>query len=150
MAAPRVHVHKHVVALPAVLEANAVYHVRRGSGFDLYVTNASGVIVAYPLNVVQMFGAAGSIPNGRIFTSIVTTAANGTWSCDLTPGGFSGPPNVQAQAIGSSSLLTGAGMATCMQPTATLVTGTVVAPLVGGLIGLVGAGVKVHVSAIGT
>jgi hypothetical protein len=42
--------HKHVAALPATLEANSVYYVRTGAGFDIYVTNDSGLVVAYPLN----------------------------------------------------------------------------------------------------
>lgn len=43
-------VHKVVSALPSTLEADALYLVRAGSGFDLYVTNHSGAIVAYSLN----------------------------------------------------------------------------------------------------
>lgn len=42
--------HKFVAALPPELEADAIYFVRSGSGFDLYVTNHSGTIVAYGLN----------------------------------------------------------------------------------------------------
>lgn len=42
--------HKVVASLPAVLEANSIYLVRVGAGFDQYVTNSSGQIVAYPLN----------------------------------------------------------------------------------------------------
>jgi hypothetical protein len=41
---------KVVSALPATLVANTVYYVRVGKGFDLYVTNSTGTIVAYPLN----------------------------------------------------------------------------------------------------
>lgn len=42
--------HKFVASLPSTLEANSIYYVRAGAGFDLYVTNASGTLVAYPLN----------------------------------------------------------------------------------------------------
>lgn len=42
--------HKVVAALPSQLDANAIYYVRAGAGFDLYVTNSSGQIVAYPVN----------------------------------------------------------------------------------------------------
>ncbi|CAM4003525.1 hypothetical protein [Ectopseudomonas alcaliphila] len=42
--------HKYVASLPGTLEANSIYYVRAGSGFDIYVTNSSGTIVAYPLN----------------------------------------------------------------------------------------------------
>lgn len=44
--------HKFVSALPVQLEANAIYFVRVGSGFDLYVTNSTGTIVAQKLNNV--------------------------------------------------------------------------------------------------
>jgi hypothetical protein len=43
--------HKYVAALPGTLEADSIYFVRAGSGYDQYVTNHSGTIVAYPLNV---------------------------------------------------------------------------------------------------
>ncbi len=42
--------HKYVAALPPELEADAIYFVRAGDGFDLYVTNTSGTVVAYGLN----------------------------------------------------------------------------------------------------
>ena len=42
--------HKVVSALPGTLEANCLYLVRTGAGFDLYATNDSGTVVAYPLN----------------------------------------------------------------------------------------------------
>lgn len=44
--------HKFVAALPAELEADAIYYVRAGDGFDFYVTNGSGIVVAYPANYV--------------------------------------------------------------------------------------------------
>ena len=43
---------KVVSALPDPLQADAVYFVRAGAGFDLYVTNHAGVVVAYTLNVL--------------------------------------------------------------------------------------------------
>jgi len=42
--------HKVVSALPSPLQANSIYYVRVGTGFDVYVTNSSGTIVAYPNN----------------------------------------------------------------------------------------------------
>lgn len=42
--------HKVVASLPAELEANSLYFVRAGNGFDLYVTNSAGTIVPYSLN----------------------------------------------------------------------------------------------------
>jgi hypothetical protein len=41
---------KHVSNLPATLEANTVYFVKNGAGFDLYLTNSTGTIVAFGLN----------------------------------------------------------------------------------------------------
>lgn len=41
---------KVVNALPATLEANTLYMVRRGTGFDFFATNGTGTIVAYPQN----------------------------------------------------------------------------------------------------
>lgn len=43
--------HKVVAQLPAVLEPNAIYFVRRSTGYDQFVTNGAGVVVAYPMNV---------------------------------------------------------------------------------------------------
>lgn len=45
--------HKYVASLPGTLEANSIYYVRAGAGFDIYVTNSSGTIVAYPLNLTD-------------------------------------------------------------------------------------------------
>ena len=42
---------KYVNNLPAVLVANTLYYVKTGAGFDLYLTNNTGTIIAYPLNV---------------------------------------------------------------------------------------------------
>lgn len=50
--------HKYVAALPAELEPNAIYYVRAGAGFDVYVTNSSGAIVAYPANYLKIDGTA--------------------------------------------------------------------------------------------
>ena len=39
--------HKIVSSLPGTLEADSIYYVRVGSGFDIYVTsNSSGLVVA--------------------------------------------------------------------------------------------------------
>lgn len=57
--------HKFVAALPPELEADAIYFVRAGSGFDLYVTNHSGTIVAYPANGgTTGLGAYGELTGG--------------------------------------------------------------------------------------
>lgn len=43
--------YKVVAALPAVLEPDAIYLVRVGAGYEQFVTNGSGTVVAYPLNM---------------------------------------------------------------------------------------------------
>jgi len=42
--------HKVVAALPGTLAADSVYYVRVGAGFDIYVTNSAGTLVAYDHN----------------------------------------------------------------------------------------------------
>lgn len=49
--------HKVVSALPTPLEANSIYFVRVGTGFDIHVTNSSGTIVAYPINREPLIAA---------------------------------------------------------------------------------------------
>ena len=41
---------KHVSALPGTLAADTLYYVRTGAGFEVYLTNSTGTLVAYPLN----------------------------------------------------------------------------------------------------
>ena len=53
--------HKLVASLPEPLEADSIYFVKSGTGFDFYVTNSSGTIVAYSLNVSA---GGGSAPSG--------------------------------------------------------------------------------------
>jgi hypothetical protein len=43
-------IQKVVSALPSVLEADTIYIVRVGTGFDLYVTNHTGTVSSYALN----------------------------------------------------------------------------------------------------
>jgi hypothetical protein len=45
--------HKVVAALPVPLEADSLYCVRAGAGFDLYVTNGAGQTTAYALNASE-------------------------------------------------------------------------------------------------
>ena len=60
MAAVKFLLQKYVSVLPATLEPNTMYMVKRGTGFDIHVTNANGLPVAYPLNL----RASGS--NGQV------------------------------------------------------------------------------------
>lgn len=65
--------HKVVAALPAQLEANAIYYVRAGAGFDVYVTNASGTLVAYPANYARTDDAR--LADAREWTATTVTQA---------------------------------------------------------------------------
>ena len=57
-------VFKRVASLPATLVANAVYLVRVGTGFDLYVTNSDGS-VAHGLN--QSVGSDVYDPDSAVY-----------------------------------------------------------------------------------
>jgi hypothetical protein len=46
---------KVVSTLPATLTADTIYLVRVGTGYDMYVTNSTGTVVAYPLNSKNAF-----------------------------------------------------------------------------------------------
>lgn len=72
--------HKFVAALPAELEADAIYYVRAGAGFDIYVTNSSGVVVAYPLNLGG--------PGQAFFRAEPITATAAGQTVFAVPGGY--------------------------------------------------------------
>ncbi|TLX65058.1 hypothetical protein DN820_01725 [Stutzerimonas nosocomialis] len=73
--------HKYVAALPAQLEANAIYYVRAGDGFDMYVTNGAGMIVAYPANYAKLGDNTTTRPmritkNGHEIGALLYTTGN--------------------------------------------------------------------------
>lgn len=75
--------HKFVASLPAVLEADSIYFVRVGSGYDQYVTNHSGTIVAYPMNrptkvPVLLNGGIGAFINVSANSTLALTMNSGT------------------------------------------------------------------------
>ena len=45
---------KYVNNLPAILTANTIYYVKTGVGFDMYITNDTGTIVAFPINMSSL------------------------------------------------------------------------------------------------
>jgi hypothetical protein len=84
---------KTVNALPGVLEASTLYLVRAGSGFDAWLTNEAGLVVAYPLNNPGKAGVATMVlPNGAgVLEWTQTIAAAGIAATDrimawLAPG----------------------------------------------------------------
>lgn len=78
--------HKVVSTLPGTLAASSVYFVRVGSGFDIYVTNETGTVVAYPINNAKA-GANTDITSIRAAQYVdkvyVNAAATGTVNLDL-------------------------------------------------------------------
>lgn len=79
--------HKVVSALPGTLAASSIYFVRVGSGFDIYVTNETGTVVAYPINNAKS-GANSDITSIRasqyVDKVLVNTAATGTVTLNLS------------------------------------------------------------------
>jgi len=78
---------KVVSALPGTLAASSIYFVRVGSGFDIYVTNETGTVVAYPINNAKS-GANSDITSLRASQYVdkvfVNAAATGTVTVDLS------------------------------------------------------------------
>lgn len=109
---------KAVAALPAVLEADAVYYVRVGTGYDTYVTNGSGTIVAYQSNLRDRSTHTGTQLASTIsdlasaVRGIVTTRVQVGATADLnsitTPGVYyvlSGAANVPPPIVGAAGYL---------------------------------------------
>lgn len=105
--------HKFVAALPAELEADAIYYVRAGAGFDIYVTNSSGVVVAYPLNVAA--------PGQSFFRTEAVTATAAGQASFTVPGGYT-PGAIIVSLNGST--LTPADYVATDGSTVVLATGT--------------------------
>lgn len=78
---------KVVSALPGTLASSTIYFVRVGSGFDIYVTNETGTVVAYPINNAKS-GANSDITSIRAVQYVdkvyVNAAATGTVNLDLS------------------------------------------------------------------
>lgn len=82
-------IHKVVARLPDVLDKDAVYAVRAGEGFDLYITDATGT-AAHPINRPQ-----------RVFQQILSTDLDMTNGYPFSPreipfaqGAYERPPLV--------------------------------------------------------
>lgn len=86
--------HKYVAALPAQLEADTLYFVRSGVGYDLYVTNHGGTIAAYRNNAPWVFQQAAAPSGARspgdrwlntesgVWATWVVTSSGGQWVGD--------------------------------------------------------------------
>lgn len=103
--------HKIVSALPSELEASAIYYVRRAGGFDQFVTNESGMVVAYPLNMlaaaataaIRALSGSGAITASGVADalSFVTVPYGSTTIVDMAAG-----VNFRCTMTGNISVLT--------------------------------------------
>lgn len=64
--------HKVVSTLPVLLQPNSIYYVRNGTGFDQYITNSNGVIVAYPQNTFTLVQTTGQSTTSAMSQKAVT------------------------------------------------------------------------------
>ena len=64
--------HKVVSTLPVLLQPNSIYYVRNGIGFDQYITNSNGVIVAYPQNTFTLVQSTGQSTSSAMSQKAVT------------------------------------------------------------------------------
>lgn len=71
----KINQHKVVASLPDPLEANSIYYVRVGAGFDQYVTNGSGMIVAYQSNAKLELDGKVDKEEGKVLSSNDYTTA---------------------------------------------------------------------------
>ena len=117
-------------------------------------TGAAGAVgAAGPSGIVPFYGTSGLIAGVKCVQGNAITTTGGAWTMALTsawfPGfaGFANAPDVQAQAISTSSALSGLYFATMTAPTATAVSGVVD---LAGIGGLGPAGIVVQVRACGS
>jgi len=101
---------KVVSALPGTLTADTIYFVRVGTGFDIYVTNHSGTIVAYPQNYkgVQV-DIYGSPTTSGSFTWTKPSWARTVRVITVAPGGGGGSGRKGAAGTARSGGAGGAG-----------------------------------------
>lgn len=82
---------KVVNSLPDSLEANSIYFVRSGIGFDLYVTNNSGTVVAYSLNAAITKPDVQSVPDVAALAAAATGSSPKLIVCQSDPMYSDGP-----------------------------------------------------------
>lgn len=105
--------HKVVVALPDPLEPDSIYYVRAGSGFDIHVTNGTGVVTAYSLNAnLALAGKVDKelgyslLPNTEI-TRLATMATGATKNRADSENADKEHTHTTAQVTGLDSALAG-------------------------------------------
>ena len=80
---------KVVAALPSVLDADTIYYVRTGAGFDIFVTNGIGLISQYQLNADKAI--KDHVGSGGESHSIVTSQKSGFMSPEQLLASQNGP-----------------------------------------------------------
>lgn len=98
--------------------------------------------------------SSGLAATARVWVGTATTNASGVWSVDYSSAGFTAAPIVQAQPVASGTAAVNLSFANPQSISATACSGIAGAgaavSLLGGLgVGLLGAGVTIHVVAIG-
>ena len=101
-----------------------------------------------------VYDATGLVSNAKIWSGTATTGANGQFTANYSNAGFTETPRVQATCIGTGATAGDARNASWIgTPSSTSATGIVTSPSTAilGLIPLqlVGAGVVVHITAVG-
>lgn len=92
--------HKYVGSLPGELDADSVYYVRSGAGFDIYVTNATGTVVAYPLNQT---GGGGSTPVSVVAADFGAAPGKSSLRLPVTDASITATSKVEAWLHGSTA-----------------------------------------------
>lgn len=101
-----------------------------------------------------VYDALGLVANAKIWSGTATTGSNGQFTANYSAAGFTEAPRVQATCIGPGATAGDARNASWIStPSTTSATGIVTSPstAVLGLIPLqlVGAGIVVHITAVG-
>lgn len=101
-----------------------------------------------------IYDSTGLVANAKVWSGTATTGSNGQFTANYSAAGFTEAPRVQATVVGPGAAVGDARNASWIAaPTTTSATGIVTAPnsAVLGLIPLqlVGAGIVVHITAVG-
>ena len=89
---------KAIQSLPAILENNAIYLLRKGVGVEIKVADKTGAI-AFGLGGCgfNVYNNNGLVTNGgKIWTDVVTPTSKGVWTADFSSAGFTKIPRVLA------------------------------------------------------
>ena len=89
---------KAIQSLPAILENNAIYLLRKGVGVEIKVADKTGAF-AFGLGGCgfNVYSKDGLVTNGgKIWTDVVKPTSKGAWTVDFSSAGFTKIPRVLA------------------------------------------------------